>query len=147
MTWPEVFQQALDDDQCVNLDTDTMDVRLAYGCKISRDIETGRISILNTAIGGYDYAEVPWPIKEKFLSEGWKTGTDHLRVYSYRYKIDKIETSIQKIISNENTDEVIDDQSLGIVDRSDTIIINLKKLRVKLLNKYILTKNKLNEDN
>ena len=52
MTWHEVFQQALDDDQCVNLDTDTMDVRLAYGCKISRDIETGRISILNTAIGG-----------------------------------------------------------------------------------------------
>ena len=147
MTWGEVFQQALNDDQCVNLDSDDIDVRLAYGCRISRDVETGDISILNTAIGGYDYVEVPDTIQDRFLAEGWKVGTDHLRLHSYRSKLDQIEITIQSIISRNNPDEIIDDERLGITARSETIIINLKKLRVKLLNKYILTKNKLNEDN
>jgi hypothetical protein len=147
MTWHEVFQQALDDDQCVNLDSDTMEVRLAYGCRISRDIETGDISILNTAIGGYEYANVPCDIKDKFLLMGWKTGTEYLKLHSYKSKLNRIESNIQRIISNNKPDEVIDDQNLGISARSETIVINLKKLRIKILNKYILTKNKLNEDN
>jgi len=126
----DIMNQALEDKYAMVLDSDEYSSRMVYGCKISRDNESGNIEILNTARGGDWYLPLTDQELQHFLEKGWRIGVYELSLSNYRTKLDKIEAFIKKEMNGR---------------RNPKQIQSLKSSREKVMNSYSKIKNKLNQ--
>ena len=129
MTLNEVFEQAKHDSCASILDGDGYEARILHGCKILRDNDTGKVTLLNTQLKG-DYYE---PLKkddiEVFQQKGWRCGIYVLSLNNYRSKLNKVEKAIHKEMNGK---------------RNPKHIQSLKSSRERFMNRYIFIKQKLN---
>ena len=123
------MNQALEDTYAMVLDSDEYSSRMVYGCKISRDNESGNIEILNTARGGDWYLPLTDQELQHFLEKGWRIGVYELSLSNYRIKLDKVERSIKKEMNGRKNPKQIQ---------------SLKMSRQNILERYSKIKSKLN---
>jgi hypothetical protein len=96
MTIDQVYEEAINDVYAMSLKGAGYESRILYGCKITKNLETGEVQILNTHKGGDYYEPMTQEQMKIFLDEGWRCGLYVVSLMNYRSKLDKIEESIQK---------------------------------------------------
>ena len=129
-TLEDIMQQAIDDEYSTNVDGKKIISRLLHGCKISQDLYTKKIEILNTAKGGEWYSKLTTAELNFFFEEGWTIGVYELSLSNYRTKLDKVE-------------HLIKDEMNG--RRNPKQIISLKASRESIMNRYAKIKKKYNQ--
>ena len=126
----DVMHQALSDEYSVVLDGNGYEARLLYGCKISRDNETMKVTIQNTTRAGDWYSPVSDDDIYIFLQKGWRIGVYELSLSNYRLKLDKVEESIKREVNGRKNPKQIQ---------------SLKNARQNIMNRYSKIKYKLNQ--
>ena len=129
-TLEDIMQQAIDDAYSTNVDNNKIISRLPYGCKISKDLLTNKIEILNTAKGGDWYCKLTQSELNYFFEEGWRIGVYELALSNYRRKLDKVERLIKEEINGR---------------RNPKQILSLKASRENIMNRYAKIKKKFNQ--
>lgn len=129
MTLDEIFEQARQDSYASPLDGDGYEARVLYGCKILRDNETGKVTLLNTQLGGDYYEALNREDIEVFQQKGWRCGVYVLSLNNYRSKLNKVEKAIQREMNGR---------------RNPKQIQSLKSHRERLMKRYTFIKQKLN---
>tara|TARA_R110002012_G_scaffold42523_2_gene115720 strand:+ start:11764 stop:12183 length:420 start_codon:yes stop_codon:yes gene_type:complete len=129
-TLEDIMQQAIEDEYSTKVDTTKIISRLLHGCKISQDIETKKIEILNTAKGGEWYSKLTTAELDFFFEEGWKIGVYELSLSNYRTKLNRVEHLIKVEMNGR---------------RNPKQIISLKASRESILNRYAKIKKKYNQ--
>ena len=94
-TLEDIFSQAEEDYKAINLDGESYQARILYGCKISLDEESETITIHNTALGGDYYRIITDEQKEYFKEKGWRLGVYNVCIETYHLKLQKIEDKIK----------------------------------------------------
>lgn len=129
MTLDEIFEQARQDSYAFPLDGDGYEARVLYGCKILRDNETGKVTLLNTQLGGDYYEALNREDIEVFQQKGWRCGVYVLSLNNYRSKLNKVEKAIQREMNGR---------------RNPKQIQSLKSHRERLMKRYTFIKQKFN---
>ena len=127
----ELFSQACQDNLATNLDSPTYEARLVYGCKIIKERENGKITIQNTTKGGDFYEDVSDFELGSFLDRGFRYGVYVVALENYKRKLVTIERSIRREMNGR---------------QNPKIITSLKSHRERILNKYNLITQKLNNE-
>jgi|TARA_R100000935_G_scaffold10727_2_gene21424 hypothetical protein len=128
----DIFQQAKQDDYCVELNGKGYQARLVYGIKIVKDNETEEVVIYNTAVNGSYYHIIPIETIKTFTENSWRYGVYNLSLSNYRTKLDMIEKRIKTEINGR---------------KSEKQIAGLKSHRERILGKYTEVNQKLNQLN
>jgi hypothetical protein len=123
-----VFEEALNDDKAAVLDGVGYDSRMLYGCKITRDNDTGEILIQNTAMGGDYYKDITYESEWEFVNKGWRHGVYSLCIKTYHEKLKRIEVRIKEEMNTKQNPKQIQ---------------HLKNHRERILKKYNTINNKL----
>lgn len=129
-TLEDIMQQATEDEYATIVDGNNIISRLLYGCKISKDLITGKIEILNTAKGGEWYSRLTTAELNYFFEFGWRIGVYELSLSNYRTKLDRVERLIKAEINGR---------------RNPKQIISLKASRENIMNRYAKIKQKYNQ--
>ena len=129
-TLEDIMQQAIDDAYSTNVDNNKIISRLLYGCKISKDLLTNKIEILNTAKGGEWYSKLTTSELNYFFEEGWRIGVYELALSNYRTKLDRVERLIKAEINGR---------------KNPKQILSLKASRENIMNRYATIKRKFNQ--
>ena len=122
-----VFNQALQDDSCCDLDTDTTMARLLLGVKIERNNESGEVVIKDCSRSSF-YREVDSVAQDIFDKDGWRAGV--LAVFNERYdrRLNRLTASIIAETTTKNRARVV-----GALERD---VERLTDRRDELLTKY-----------
>jgi len=123
-----VFEEAYTDKLAANLDGVGYEARMLYGCKISRDNESGKIHIQNCALGGDMYRDIDSEDEWKFVDKGWRYGVYSLCIKTYLLKLDRIEERVKLEMNSKQNPKQIQ---------------HLKTNRDRILKKYNTINNKL----
>ena len=91
----EVFQQAVEDRACGNIDSIGYRARILFSVKIVEDDDSDEVVILNTTMRGSYYKEVTIAEYEVFKSKGWRYGVYVVSLSNYRRKLDRVELKIR----------------------------------------------------
>jgi|TARA_R110000796_G_scaffold148904_2_gene265780 hypothetical protein len=124
-----VFKDALADEFSANLDTEYVEARLVFGVKIIKERETDEVEIYNTARGGDYYQEISLKEYKNFVEKGWRYGVYVISLSNYRRKLEAIDKTIQRYISE---------------GASKTNLSQAQDRRVRIMNRYSKISNKLN---
>jgi hypothetical protein len=124
-----VFKDALADEFSANLDTEYVEARLVFGVKIIKERDTDEVEIYNTARGGDYYQEVSLKEYKNFVEKGWRYGVYVISLSNYRRKLEAIDKTIQRYISE---------------GASKTNLSQAQDRRVRIMNRYSKISNKLN---
>lgn len=129
MTLNEVFEQAKQDSYASIVDGNGYEGRVLYGCRILRENETNKVTLMNTQTGGDYYESLTTEQIEVFQQKGWRCGVYVLSLNNYRSKLNKIEKAIHKEMNGR---------------RNPKQIQSLKTHRERLMNRYTFIKQKFN---
>jgi len=124
-----VFKDALVDEFAANLDTKYVEARIVFGVKIIKDKESDEVEIYNTARGGDYYQEISLKEYKNFVEKGWRYGVYVISLSNYRRKLEAIDKTIQRYISE---------------GASKTNLSQAQDRRVRIMNRYSKISNKLN---
>jgi len=92
-----IFNEALADESCCDLDNPQAQARLLLGVKIQRENESGSVRILDTSRSSF-YKDVDHDEQAVFDSRGWRVGV--LNVFLNRYERRRAR------LNNKHNDEV-----------------------------------------
>tara|TARA_Y100001937_G_C7082262_1_gene313590 strand:- start:672 stop:1070 length:399 start_codon:yes stop_codon:yes gene_type:complete len=124
----KIFDEALQDHSCVNLDWDGYEARMIYGVKIVRDMKTQEIQIFNPS--GKDYNEELTSQEYEYFKNGWRSGVYDLVLESYIRKLDILEKKIAEEVTTK---------------KANASINGFTKKRLSIMNKYYKITQKKNE--
>jgi len=97
--------------------------------KIIKERETDEVEIYNTARGGDYYQEISLKEYKNFVEKGWRYGVYVISLSNYRRKLEAIDKTIQRYISE---------------GASKTNLSQAQDRRVRIMNRYSKISNKLN---
>ncbi len=120
-TLDQVWNQAIDEKLCVELDTIHTEARLLYGCKLVRDRYTGKVQFYNTMVRGDRYILLKDYELRVFTKHGLKQGVYSLMMNDILGKIEDINQKIRTEVNNRN---------------NPNRISTLKNLRTNLINSF-----------
>jgi len=123
-----LFEEALNDRKAIETKTKKMHSVIANGIKIQKFSD--RIEILNTGKGGDYFQECTLEEYDFFYDEGWEVGCYKVKINNCLHKLKIIEENIKTEVNTRKNDKHIQ---------------NLKTRREKILQKYTINKNKLNQ--
>ena len=124
----KIFDEAMQDNSCANLDWDGFEARMIYGVKIVRDMKTRQIQIFNPS--GKDYNEELTSQEYKYFKNGWRSGVYDLVLESYIRKLDILEKKIAEEVTTK---------------KANASINGFTKKRLSIMNKYYKITQKKNE--
>jgi len=128
----DIWKQAEQDLSASTLNGKGYEAYLLYGIKISRDIRTGQVQLLDTSKAGSFYKPISGEDMKVFEEQGWRYGLYVLSLSNYRLKLDKIEQQIKRYV---NTKPARPSKKLG----------HYHSVRTNILKKYSEVTNKLNQ--
>jgi hypothetical protein len=128
----EIFQQAVEDKNCADLNYPNYTARISWGLKIVKDDKTKEINIFNTTKRGDYYEEISHLEYENFKENGWLKGIYLLSLSNFRRKLNLIEGRIQSEVNNKGNLKVI---------------TGFKNARERIMKRYTKVSNKLKELN
>ena len=128
----EIFQQAVEDKNCADLNYPNYKAQLSWGVKIVKDDKSKEINIFNTTKGGDFYKEIEEDEYKSFEENGWVKGTYLLSLSNFRRKLNLIEGRIQSEVNNNGNLKVI---------------TGFKNARERIMKRYTKVSNKLKELN
>jgi len=123
-----LFEEALNDRKAIESKTKKMHSVIVNGIKIQKFSD--RIEILNMGKGGDYFQECTPEEYDFFYDEGWEVGCYKVKINNCLHKLKIIEENIKTEVNTRKNDKHIQ---------------NLKTRREKILQKYTINKNKLNQ--
>ena len=123
-----IFEEALNDRKAIETQTKKVHSVIANGVKIQKFSD--RIEILNMWKGGDYFQECTLEEYDFFYDEGWEVGCYKVKINNCIHKLKIIEENIKTEVNTRKNDKHIQ---------------NLKNRREKILQKYTINKNKLNQ--
>lgn len=122
-----LFNQAVDDNQCANLDSMRYEARLLLGVKISRRRDNGEVELFDTTRSSF-YKAIEGDELDVYLKEGWNAGV--LNSFSDRYerRQETLDRAIAREVAGNNRVRVT-----ASIERNKE---KLNARRIELMNKY-----------
>lgn len=118
----EIFEDAKKSYGSVKLDWHGYEARMELGIKISRDIESGEVTLYDPAKGGDYYIEMNEHQYQLFFDYGWNKAVNIISLDKYKRTIDRLNENIKREMN-----------SMSINTKS---LETYKAARVTVLKKY-----------
>lgn len=128
MTLLELFYDASIDRLTCKIPRPGFECFLYFGIKISRDLKTGTIKILNTHIGGAFYQEISPTEYEYFYKHGWIDSIHKIVFQSNEDKISRAKERLGKLSPCRKNDKTIRELSTICENRIEQQKILVKRL-------------------
>jgi hypothetical protein len=128
----DIWKQAEQDLSASTLNGKGYEAYLLYGIKISRDIRTGQVQLLDTSKAGSFYKPISGEDMKVFEEQGWRYGLYVLSLSNYRLKLDKVEQQIKKYVNSKPS-------------RPSKLLNNYHTSRTNIMKRYSEITNKLNQ--
>lgn len=130
MTLLELFYDASIDKSTCKISRPGFESYLYFGIKISRDLKTGEIRILNTHKGGANYQEIPPKEYEYFYSHGWIDSIHKIVFQTNEGKIARAKERLGKLSPCRANDKTIRELSTICENRIEQQKIIAKRLEM-----------------
>lgn len=124
----DIWNQAREDKYAAKLIGLGWEARLVYGIKITRELDSGSVEILNTSRGGEFYKEIEPEQLDIFLKNGWRYGVYVLSLSNYRLKLDAIQGHIKDEVNGRNREK----QVKILQSKRDNILSKYRSINKKL---------------
>ncbi len=128
----DIFNEALQDESCANLDTRSSEARLLLGVKIEKENDNGEITIKDCSRSSF-YGPINADAYEMFKWNGWRHGV--LYIFDERY------TRREGLLLERIHEEKVSRNRARVINALRRDIERLKDRRAELLTKYGYEKN------
>ncbi len=125
----EIFQDASKSYGVANLSGEGYRAYMKLGIKITRDDETGEVTIYDPSKGGGSYyVEINEDQYQLFFDHGWEEAVKRITLYKYSYQIDRLTESIKN--------------EMNAVKCNEKSLLTYKLTKNNILKKYFKLTNK-----